>query len=252
MVEARGAMKKTLALTLALAACYPTSEKDPRKMGTAPTLRTPVATLAPPDAGTGTRVICGVVGGIVHYCDAGGGGGSLQKDCVSSSGDGGTNLTCVMASGTDAGTYTVAAPQVVNDGTYTNQLGPILTTDGGTMAWTLPPGASGLLDTYVMGQLYAADAGPNFGYSKWECGVGLLGNGCRFSSPCTAMQSWIASDAGFATGWTTTVSLASLDAGGCQERVSVSAPGYPVMWGGLSQFAGVPPWPSSLPHGRMP
>jgi hypothetical protein len=172
---------------------------------------------------------------------------SLQKDCVSSSGDGGTNLTCVMASGTDAGTYTVAAPQVVNDGTYTNQLGPILTTDGGTMAWTLPPGASGLLDTYVMGQLYAADAGPNFGYSKWECGVGLLGNGCRFSSPCTAMQSWIASDAGFATGWTTTVSLASLDAGGCQERVSVSAPGYPVMWGGLSQFAGVPPWPSSLP-----
>lgn len=115
------------------------------------------------------------------------------------------------------------------------------------MAWTLPPGTSGLLDTYVMGQLYAADAGPNFGYSKWECGVGLFGKGCQFSSPCTAMRSWIASDAGFATGWTTTVSLASLDAGGCQERVSVSAPGYPVMWGGLSQFAGVPPWPSSLP-----
>jgi hypothetical protein len=151
-----------------------------------------------------------------------------------------------MASGTDAGTYTVAAPQVINNGTYTNHLGPVVTTgtDAGTMmTWLLPPGRTGLLDTYVLGQ-QVGDAGPNFGFAKWECGVGIFGR-CQYSMPCMATQAWLASDAGVATGWSTAVSLTAIDGGGCAESVLVRSPGHTALWGGLSQFATVPSWPTN-------
>ena len=64
-----------VAALLALAGCYPTGERPDRKVRAPYQGNVPVNQIAPPDAGTGTKVICGVVGGIVHYCDAGGGGG---------------------------------------------------------------------------------------------------------------------------------------------------------------------------------